>query len=67
MSIKHCREKAGKSVQDVAQHMGVTEAAVYQWDSGQYCPRPDKLVRLAEFLETSVDALLREDVKDGQP
>lgn len=61
MSIKSAREKAGKKISDVARFMGVSEAAVYQWESGQYTPRPAKLVKLAWYLGCSVDELLRKE------
>lgn len=66
MSIRTARLNAGKTVAEVVKHMGVSDAAVYQWETGVYIPRPDKLVRLAEFFGCTVDFLLKEDdSKDG--
>lgn len=61
MSIKSCRERAGKSIKEVQNHMGVSDSAVYQWEKGTYCPKPDKLLRLAEYLNTNIENLLKED------
>lgn len=61
MSLKSERIKANKKVSEVMKHMGVTDAAVYQWESGQYTPRPDKLVKLAQFYGCTVDDLLKKN------
>lgn len=61
MSFKSERKKSGKSVAEVMKHMGVTDAAVYQWETGVTTPRTDKLIKLAEFYGCTVDELLRGD------
>lgn len=59
MSFREARQKAGKTVAEVMKHMGVSGAAVYMWETGETTPRPDKLVKLAEFYGVTVDELLR--------
>ena len=66
MSIRSARLKAGKTVAEVMKHMGVSDAAVYQWETGETTPRPDKLVRLAEYLGVTVDFLLTPDDTTGK-
>lgn len=67
MGFREARINAGKSVKQVMEAMGVSDAAVYSWETGQYAPSKDKLVKLADFYGTTVDALLRSDWKcDGQ-
>lgn len=61
MSIKRCRERAGKTIKEVQDYMGVSDSAVYQWELGNYCPKPDKLLKLARFLGVSVEELLKEE------
>ena len=61
MAFRTARISAGKTVKEVANYLGVSEAAVYQYDSGIYTPRPDKLVKLAKFYGCTVDELLSED------
>ncbi len=58
MSFRDARQKAGKTVAEVMKHMGVSDAAVYQWETRETTPRPDKLVKLAEFYGVTVDELL---------
>ena len=64
MSFKGARMKAGKSVVEVMTELGVTEGAVYQWESGYSYPTVKKLVALAEFYGCTVDDLLRGEDHD---
>ena len=41
--------------------MGVSLAAVYQWESGVNRPDSDRLLSLAAFLGCPVEELLRKD------
>lgn len=61
MAIRNARIAAGKTVKDVMDHMGVSDAAVYQWESGVFTPRADKLIKLADFFGVTVDELLKHD------
>lgn len=61
MSIKKCREKAGKSVQEVADHLGVSDVAAYAWEKCEYVPKPEKLLKMAKFLGCTVEELLRKE------
>lgn len=58
MGFKSARVKAGKTVSEVMDHLGVSDAAIYQWEAGVYQPRTAKLVKLAAFYGCSVDDLL---------
>ena len=62
MSYKIERIKAGKKAAEVAEHMGVSETTVSQWENGGYSPRTDKLQKLASFYGCTIDDLL-----DGNP
>ena len=61
MAFKAQRLKAQKTVAEVMEHMGVSDAAVYQWETNVYTPRPDKLVKLAKFYGCTVDDLLKDE------
>lgn len=58
MSIKVERVKAGKSANEVCEHMGVSRVTLNNWESGKGFPRADKLPKLASFLGCTVDELL---------
>lgn len=61
ISFRSARKKAGISVLDAAEKLGVSDAAIYMWETGQTKPRTDKLVKLAEIYGCTVDDLLRGD------
>lgn len=58
MGFKDARINAGLKVADVMREMDVSDAAVYQWETGVTTPRPDKLVKLAKLYGCTVDDLL---------
>jgi len=58
--IKYLREKANMTQAQLAQKVGVSQKAVAKWEVGRSLPRADKLVCLANALDSSVDELLRQ-------
>ena len=62
---KTCAEK-GISVRQLQQAIGLESVqAVYRWLNGQNIPSVDNLVRLAKYLQVSIDYLLMEDSTAG--
>ncbi len=59
--IKYLREKANMTQAQLAQKVGVSQKAVAKWEVGRSLPRADKLVCLANALDSSVDELLRQN------
>lgn len=59
MCIREARLRAGLSVRDVMAAVGVSDASVYQWETGVTTPRPKMLIRLSELYGVTVDDLLR--------
>ena len=66
MGLKSAREKANLTVRQVMASLEVTDAAVYQWETGVTTPRRDKLLKLAELYGCSVDDLIREDTMESK-
>lgn len=58
MGFKTERIAAGKTVADVAEKFGITEGAVYQWETGRTLPKGTRLVELAKYFSTTIDKLL---------
>lgn len=58
MGFRQARINAGLSVREVMAAMGVTDAAVYMWETGTTKPRASLLLKLAELYNCSVDELL---------
>lgn len=60
--IKRAMEANGRSAADVAKAMGITESAVSQWFAKDSGPKRDRLAALADYLETTVEWLLSDDL-----
>jgi transcriptional regulator with XRE-family HTH domain len=58
--IQELREARNISADDLARRMGVAEATVQRWESGDEEPDDDTLQRLAQTLGASQDALRHE-------
>lgn len=61
MSFLSARKKAGLSQAEVAEKLGISSAAVCQWETGKTMPDPRKLPKIAELLNCPVDDLLSPD------
>lgn len=66
MAFREARLKAGKKVTEVMEHMGVSDGAVYQWETGVSFPSTSKLPKLAAFYGCSLDELLAPAKTDGE-
>lgn len=58
LDIKKKREEKGLSQRGLAEKIGVTYAAVYQWETGRAVPTLSNLVSLADALECPIDAII---------
>lgn len=58
MGFREARINAGLSVREVMAAMGVSDAAVYQWETGVTIPRGKMLKKLSELYACTVDELL---------
>lgn len=66
MSFREARLKAGLKVTDVMEALHVSDAAVYQWETGTYLPRTVLLPRLAELYGCTIDFLLKGNLPHEQ-
>lgn len=57
-NIARYRKRKGLSQEKVSEYMGVSRQAVTKWETDLSRPSSDHLIRLAELLGVSVDALL---------
>ena len=51
LHLRNARISRGLSVAEVAEHAGVSQAAVYYWEIGHVRPRPDNLKALCKVLK----------------
>lgn len=65
--IQVAMAQAGKRPVDIANHLGIKDAAVSQWFAKDTGPKSDRLPKLASFLGTTVDSLLIDHAQNVQP
>ena len=58
LSILSARVRAGLSQAMLAREVGVSDAAVCQWETGKHQPRTSLLPSIAETLGCTIDELL---------
>lgn len=61
MSLVSARKAAGKTQKQTADHLGITDSAVNQWEKGKTFPKTELLPKLAKFYGCTVDELLKEE------
>lgn len=61
MNFRTARLSAGFSVAQVVDALSVSDAAVYQWETGVTTPSTKRIVEIAKLYGTTVDYLLAED------
>ena len=61
LSFLSARKKAGLTQADVASEVGVSAAAVCQWETGATVPKAKLLPEIAKLYKCTVDKLLKED------
>lgn len=57
-NLRILREKRKKNQLNVAMHVGVTQETISNYESGRAYPSVPVLIKLAKYLNTSVDYLL---------
>ena len=65
-NIRACRKARGLTQEQLAEVLGVTVGAVHKWETRLSVPELGLIVELADFFDTSVDALLGYEVKDNR-
>lgn len=65
-NIRSMRKARALTQEKLAEALGVTTGAVYKWESGLSVPELEMLVKLADFFDVSVDALLGYKMKDNR-
>lgn len=61
MSFSSARKKAGLSQDAAAKKLGVSSAAVCQWETGKTAPRATLLPKIASVYGCTIDELLSQN------
>ena len=64
-NIRTFRKERRLTQDQLAEALGVTVGSVYKWESGQSIPELNMMVEIADFFDTSMDALLGYRIKDN--
>lgn len=64
--ITECRKKQNLTQSQLAEMLGVTRQAVSRWESDAAFPETDKLLKMSEIFDCSVDWLLKYNVDQGE-
>ena len=65
-NIRAYRKQRGLTQEQLAEVLGVSVGAVYKWESKSSLPELRMIMEMADFFDTSVDALLGYKMKDNQ-
>ena len=63
--LKEARRVCGLSQEELAEHLDVSRQAVGKWEQGQAYPEVEKLLTLCAVLNTSLDALMADELPEG--
>lgn len=58
-NLQRIRKNAGFTQEELAERMDVSRQAVSKWELGQTFPELDKLIRMAELFDCTLDELVR--------
>ncbi len=65
-NIRKLRKERSLTQEQLAEVLGVTVGAVYKWEAGLSIPELNLIVEMADFFDSSVDALLGYAMKDNR-
>ncbi len=65
-NIRAFRKERSLTQEQLAEVLGVTVGAVYKWEARLSAPELPLIVEMADFFDTSVDALLGYEMKDNR-
>ena len=66
-NLKYLREQSGETQKDLADYLQLSAMAVSHYEIGDTEPNLNCLIKLASHYETTVDDLLRKDLRPPKP
>lgn len=63
--IMQLRKSKGWSQEELAEKLDVTRQSVSKWESGQSVPDLERILRMSELFQVSIDALLKDAALEG--
>lgn len=65
--LSYLRKKLGWSQEELANQMEVSRQSVSKWESGQSIPEIEKMIRLSDIFDVSLDYLLKDGREVDRP
>ena len=65
-NIRMYRKRKRLTQEQLAEDLGVTSGAVYKWEAKLSVPELNMIIEIADYFDTSVDALLGYTMKDNR-
>ncbi|MBR1740265.1 MAG: helix-turn-helix transcriptional regulator [Lachnospiraceae bacterium] len=66
-NLKFLRERNGEMQKDIAELLSVSKQTASVYEKGEIEPDIEKLIKLADHYETTIDDLLRKDLRPPKP
>ena len=60
-TYKNLRDKKGVRDADVSKATGIPQNTLTDWKNGKYVPKVDKIIKLADYFQVSLDEFIRKD------
>jgi len=64
--IRSLRRNAGLTQEGLASKIGSTETTVRRWETGEYLPNDEHLIKLGQVFDTTVDAILQSGLEPSE-
>lgn len=65
--LKRKRLECNMTQTELAEKVGVTQGAIWQWENGKADPSLENLKKMATFMGCTIDELLGETIDPDQP
>lgn len=65
LNVKHLRKTRNIEREELASRFNLHLSTISHWENGKHLPKVEDVVRLAEFFEVSVDALLLTNMQES--
>ena len=62
-NLKYLREKRGVNQKDLSLSLGLSQAAVGNWESGSRTPDIETIIKLAQFFDVTLDDFILRELR----
>ena len=66
-NLKYLREKRGVNQKDLSLSLGLSQAAVGNWESGSRTPDIETIIQLAQFFDVTLDDFILRELRPSVP